>query len=188
MGVLIWVEITEINITSCPVTIYCFSHSSQRKLRKVLGIELAPLNIPLHRRLETLAIAHFASCFLLLGPFCFLLTVILLFTRLYWITLMSYAWLIYDRDTSSTGGRRINWVRRWGMWRHMANFFPGTVHIIVLIWPENEILHKAAVNKIKYLGKRYDGCLAICSGFWAHIRMWESLKFSWKNQSIKMKA
>ncbi|XP_072033450.1 2-acylglycerol O-acyltransferase 2-like [Amphiura filiformis] len=114
--------------------------SSQRKLRKVLGVELAPLSIPLHRRLETFAVSHFTFCFLLLGPLCILLTVILLFTRFYWVTLLSYAWLIYDRDISSQGGRRVNWCRRWQMWKHMANFFPARLHKTVDLDPSQNYL------------------------------------------------
>lgn len=98
------------------------------KPRKVLGMELAPLNIPLHRRLETIAISHFVFCFMALGLLCLQVTIILLFTRLYWVTLISYAWVIYDRQTPSRGGRRSNWMQRWAIWKHMAKFFPARLH------------------------------------------------------------
>ncbi|XP_071492732.1 2-acylglycerol O-acyltransferase 2-A-like [Diadema antillarum] len=96
---------------------------------KLLGLEMAPLSIPFHRRLETFAVLQWWFCFMFLG---FLSTSISLyiffFTSYYWLTLLLVAWIYYDRRTPFEGGRRSDWVRRWRIWVHMRNYFPVHLH------------------------------------------------------------
>ncbi|XP_067668805.1 2-acylglycerol O-acyltransferase 2-like isoform X2 [Haliotis asinina] len=91
---------------------------------KILGIEFAPLRIPLERRLQTVAVYQFTLSFLFLGFSCLFLAFYLLFTRFYYISLIYLVWYYYDRHQSTHGGRRVQWVRKWKMWKYFANFFP----------------------------------------------------------------
>lgn len=91
---------------------------------KVLGLELAPLRIPLERRLQTAAVLQWVLSFLFLGFACMFFFVLLVFTRFYWIPLAYVAWYMYDRGRHQRGGRRSEWIRRWSVWRHFCNYFP----------------------------------------------------------------
>lgn len=92
--------------------------------RKVLGVELAPLNVPLERRLQTLAVMHYIAVFLfipglVLGLFAYLLT-----TRAWWLVALYGAWLLYDWDTPKKGSWRVPAWRRAAVWRYLAAYFP----------------------------------------------------------------
>ncbi|XP_022098754.1 2-acylglycerol O-acyltransferase 1-like isoform X2 [Acanthaster planci] len=90
-----------------------------------MALKLAPLNIPLHRRLETLAVIQWWFSFLFLGLTSSLIFgYLFFFTSYYWVTLLAICWIIYDRKTPRRGGRRSDWLRRWRMWVYMKNFFP----------------------------------------------------------------
>ncbi|XP_038050284.1 2-acylglycerol O-acyltransferase 2-A-like [Patiria miniata] len=90
-----------------------------------MALEFAPLNIPFHRRLETLAVIQWWFTFLFLGlTSCIIFAYLFLFTSYYWVTLLAILWVIYDHKTPSRGGRRSGWLRRWKIWVHMRNFFP----------------------------------------------------------------
>ena len=91
---------------------------------KLLGIEFAPINIPLKRRLETFAVLQWTLSFFLMGVCSIAFLVGLLFTRFYWLTLIYIAWYVYDFDKPQTGGRRWHWVRRWCVWNHYRDYFP----------------------------------------------------------------
>lgn len=72
----------------------------------LLGIKFAPLNVPLERRLQTLAAAAWFITFALGGIICSTLAVYLFFfTRLNWLVLIYLLWWYYDRDTKNKGGR-----------------------------------------------------------------------------------
>ncbi|XP_075210781.1 2-acylglycerol O-acyltransferase 2-A-like [Lycorma delicatula] len=92
---------------------------------EVLGIKFAPLNVPLQRRLETLAAA---TWFILAGfgnPIGFITAIyLILYTKLCWILIIYCLWIIYDRDTRNKGGRRINWIRNWKLWYYYSRYFP----------------------------------------------------------------
>ena len=88
-------------------------------------MKLAPLRVPLHRRLETLAVMQWWFTFLFIGLSSTLIfTYIFFFTSYYWISLLMLTWIIYDRKTPRRGGRRSDWLRRWRVWVYMKNFFP----------------------------------------------------------------
>jgi hypothetical protein len=92
---------------------------------KILGIELAPLNIPFERRLQTLVVAAFVLIFLqCVSIFGFSLLISLLFTRFYWISLLYAVWYVLDRRTPYTGGRAVQSIRKWPMWRYFGDYFP----------------------------------------------------------------
>lgn len=107
---------------------------------KMLGVEIAPFRIPIHRRLETLAVLQWSMTFLLGGFGLVFLTIYLWFTSFYWLSLLTYTWLIWDRWTPSLGGRRFEAVRRWRLWQHMSNFFPVNLHKTVELDPKQNYL------------------------------------------------
>jgi hypothetical protein len=90
----------------------------------IMGVEFAPLLIPLRRRLETFAVFQWTLSFLFLGPACLSLMIILLFTQLYPVPLLYLVWYIYDWTTTERGGRRWLWVRNWKIWEYFRDFFP----------------------------------------------------------------
>lgn len=95
---------------------------------KFLGVEFAPVNIPFERRLQTLAVFQWVLSFLFLGFGCLLLSVYLLFTRFYFISLAYLVWYLADRKTSARGSRRILWVQRWKVWEYFRDYFP--IHLV----------------------------------------------------------
>ncbi|KAH9369566.1 hypothetical protein HPB48_020679 [Haemaphysalis longicornis] len=85
---------------------------------RFLRIEWAPLRLPLHRRLETLAALYYTFSFLAFGALSFLLLMyLLLCTRFYLLPALYFAWLFWDRDVCERGGRRSHWARCWTIWR-----------------------------------------------------------------------
>ncbi|XP_077988192.1 2-acylglycerol O-acyltransferase 2-like [Glandiceps talaboti] len=97
-------------------------------MTKILGIEFAPLNIPIHRRLEMLGVIKFVLSFMFLGFGCLFLSIYLvLYTKYYWVVLLYYGWMYYDRKTPSRGGRRHERFRRWVIWKYMRDYFPITL-------------------------------------------------------------
>lgn len=94
-------------------------------MTKFLGIEFAPLHIPLERRLQTTAVCIYVFIFLQGISFISLLTFTgLLFTRFYWISLLYAAWYVYDFRRPQQGGRASSTLRRWRLWKYVADFFP----------------------------------------------------------------
>lgn len=90
-----------------------------------LRIEWAPLRLPLHRRLETLAALYYTFSFLAFGALSFLLLMyLLLCTRFYLLPALYFAWLFWDRDVCERGGRRSHWARCWTIWRYFRDYFP----------------------------------------------------------------
>ena len=122
---------------------------------KILGIEFAPLIIPLGRRLQTFAVWQFTLSFMTLGFGFLFLFIYLIFTRFYFIPLSYLAWYIYDHKTSARGGRRIEWARNWRMWTHYCNYFPLKLHKTVDLDPAKNYIfacHPHGVMCISHFG------------------------------------
>ncbi|CAH1792021.1 unnamed protein product [Owenia fusiformis] len=121
-----------------------------------MGVDWVPLHrIPTPRRLQTLAVLQWSLLFILGPVICYLLFLyILLFTQFTYVPLFYLAWILYDRNTSSTGGRRINWVRKLKIWEYYRDYFP-----ITLIKTED-----LDPNKNYIFGYHPHGILA-CGGF-----------------------
>ncbi|KFO29875.1 Acyl-CoA wax alcohol acyltransferase 2, partial [Fukomys damarensis] len=49
---------------------------------------------------------------------------VLVFTSYWPVTVLIFIWLAFDWKTPEQGGRRLNWVRRWRLWRYYCNYFP----------------------------------------------------------------
>ncbi|VDD93065.1 unnamed protein product [Enterobius vermicularis] len=82
-------------------------------------IEFAPLNIPLERRLQTLAVVHYVFFFLIAPPLSIFLAIYLL-----WINILYGIWLYYDRDAPIRGYRRMKWFQGSVIWKYFADYFP----------------------------------------------------------------
>ena len=86
---------------------------------KILGIEFAPLRVPLQRRLQTYALLY-SWTELLTGPLGLLvLAYLILFTSHYLLPLIYLIWLIYDRETPEKGSHNCNGCTRARMQRIM---------------------------------------------------------------------
>jgi len=95
---------------------------------RLLHLHVAPISIPLHRRLETLAVFLWMTTFLFLGTSATCLLIYLFFyTEYWWMSLCYFCWYLGDRTVCNRGGRRMDWFRRAANWRHFANFFPVRV-------------------------------------------------------------
>ncbi|XP_041482471.1 2-acylglycerol O-acyltransferase 2-A-like [Lytechinus variegatus] len=106
-----------------------------------MGLELAPLRIPFHRRLETFAVLQWWFCFMFLGILSTVISLyLLLFTSYYWLVLLLAGWIFYDRHTPCRGGRRSDWIRRWRLWVHMRNYFPINLIKTAELDPEKNYL------------------------------------------------
>ncbi|XP_053603377.1 2-acylglycerol O-acyltransferase 2-A-like [Plodia interpunctella] len=96
-----------------------------RSLSDILGIQWAPLHVPLERRLQTLAVFcwfHFMTSF---GVFSSIYLFIKLLYSSYWYLAIAYSvWMLYDINTGQRGGRPRDWVRNWSWWRYHCNYFP----------------------------------------------------------------
>ncbi|XP_044757332.1 2-acylglycerol O-acyltransferase 1-like isoform X2 [Coccinella septempunctata] len=94
-----------------------------------LPIQFAPLNIPFKRRLETLSAASWIYSLAFAGFTCGLLTLyLILYTRLRWVAILYLIWIVKDRHTCDSGGRRSSYVRGWEWWMYFRNYFPIRLH------------------------------------------------------------
>ncbi|XP_072466906.1 2-acylglycerol O-acyltransferase 2-like [Notamacropus eugenii] len=87
-------------------------------------ISLAPLSVPLERWLQTLAVVQWITGFLALGIICPIIFIGLFFTRFWFISILYSAWWYLDRDTPRKGGRQIQILKRWRVWKYLADYFP----------------------------------------------------------------
>jgi hypothetical protein len=69
---------------------------------KLLGIDFAPLNVPLERRLQTLAVLYALTEYMF-GSLSYLIVFALLFTQYYYIPLLYFTWMYYDRHSCRQG-------------------------------------------------------------------------------------
>ncbi|KAG0416724.1 hypothetical protein HPB47_006170 [Ixodes persulcatus] len=99
-------------------------HSASSTMR-ALGVEFAPLNIPLKRRMQTLAVLFCAFLFFLNVVWgAALFAYLLFFTPFYFVPLLYTIWLVYDFKTPKRGGRPNGWVRRWLVWKYARDYYP----------------------------------------------------------------
>ncbi|XP_044756816.1 2-acylglycerol O-acyltransferase 1-like isoform X2 [Coccinella septempunctata] len=97
-----------------------------------MNIKFAPLNIPLERRLQTLAIVAYVIILILgVSTSIAISLYVLLYTEyVRWIYLGYLTWIFFDLNSRERGGRPKQWVRKWLWWKYLADYFP--VHFIKL--------------------------------------------------------
>ncbi|PNJ42590.1 acyl-CoA wax alcohol acyltransferase 1 [Pongo pygmaeus] len=92
--------------------------------------------------------SHFQSLMLLQWPLSYLaifwilqpLFIYLLFTSLWPLPALYFAWLFLDWKTPERGGRRSAWVRNWCVWTHIKDYFPITILKTKDLSPEHNYL------------------------------------------------
>ena len=99
-----------------------------RNMANILGIEFAPLSIPMYRRIQTLCALQWVLLFLFGGFGCLFLSIYLLFTKYYWIVLIYLVWYAYDRNTPELGGNAIKSIRHSRLWKYMRDYYPAELH------------------------------------------------------------
>ncbi|KIX06937.1 uncharacterized protein Z518_04913 [Rhinocladiella mackenziei CBS 650.93] len=99
----------------------------------------APLNVPLQRRLQTLAVLwHTTSIPLFLSLFFLLCAIPLAWPLL--IPYLIYTLLISEEATNGTLSRRSNWMRRSKFWSLFASYFPARLHRTVELEPTRKYI------------------------------------------------
>lgn len=83
-------------------------------------VRLAPLTVPLPRRLQTLVVALTASIFFL----CISLLIFCLLNPFTYPLLIPYFLWIATDSAPETGGRRSEWLRQRRIWGWMRDYFP----------------------------------------------------------------
>ncbi|KAK7598067.1 hypothetical protein V9T40_006302 [Parthenolecanium corni] len=102
-----------------------FPREKSSKACRILGVEFAPLSMPMERRLQTMALAFFFSSFMLtLFSIIPAFMYILIFTRFWYIPVLFAAWIFYDRNTPYQGGRKIYFLRNLRIWDYYRDYFP----------------------------------------------------------------
>ncbi|XP_022380215.1 diacylglycerol O-acyltransferase 2-like protein 6 [Enhydra lutris kenyoni] len=81
--------------------------------------------LDLQECLQTLSVVQWLPVYVFLGAIPILLIPYFLVFTKYWIlSVLALAWLAYDWNTHSQGGRRSAWVRNWTLWKYFQNYFP----------------------------------------------------------------
>ncbi|KAK0402772.1 hypothetical protein QR680_016521 [Steinernema hermaphroditum] len=113
----------------------------------------APLDVPLHRRIETLAVFYHVFTFLLLPVISLVLPFYLIFcTSFWWLVALYVAWFIYDYETPFKGSRRASWYRNLPLWTRFANFFPLKTVKTAELSPEHNYIVGSHPHGILSLG------------------------------------
>ncbi|XP_049644123.1 2-acylglycerol O-acyltransferase 3-like [Suncus etruscus] len=76
------------------------------------------------RCLNILGAYQYVITFLFMGPFFTFLTIFLLFTPLWSLSVLYGVWLIIDWDTPQRGGRSFKWIRKCVIWNYMRDYYP----------------------------------------------------------------
>lgn len=102
-----------------------FDFQQLRKVAKMPLVQFAPLRIPLHRRLETAAVALYYYSFYFGALVGALIIIGLFFTSFYPLALLYLAWAyLIDSGTPDHGGRRSAYVRKLRVWKYFRDYFP----------------------------------------------------------------
>ena len=73
---------------------------------------------------QTLAIFQFVMTFFFMGFSGLFLMLFLLFTDYYYIPIIYFGWYLLDRRVPYEGGRPVECVRSWRIWRWYRDYFP----------------------------------------------------------------
>ncbi|RWS24376.1 diacylglycerol O-acyltransferase-like protein [Leptotrombidium deliense] len=72
-------------------------------MSRFLGIDFAPIHLPLKRRLQTLAVFMVGTEFLFFGVWSTIFLILLLFTPFFLIPVAYFTWILYDKETYNKG-------------------------------------------------------------------------------------
>uniref|UniRef100_A0A914ZJQ4 diacylglycerol O-acyltransferase n=1 Tax=Parascaris univalens TaxID=6257 RepID=A0A914ZJQ4_PARUN len=109
-------------------------------MTRILGVEFAPLCIPIERRLQTLAMCYHLS-FTFVSPILVIILPIYLAFTCFWPLIPIYAiWMFYDRNSPHCGGYSTKWFRRQIIHKYMANYFPVSLHKTAELPPNHNYL------------------------------------------------
>uniref|UniRef100_A0A914CZ44 diacylglycerol O-acyltransferase n=1 Tax=Acrobeloides nanus TaxID=290746 RepID=A0A914CZ44_9BILA len=115
-------------------------------------VNWAPVNIPLARRLQTLAVLWYIIVFIV-EPFLVMwLSVVLVFTPLVPFVILYYVWYFYDKDTPKKGGRPNQWYRSLGFFKYYVDYFPISLVKTTELPPENNYIIGSHPHGIFCLG------------------------------------
>ncbi|XP_004922950.1 2-acylglycerol O-acyltransferase 2-A [Bombyx mori] len=95
-----------------------------RQVSKSAGIEWAPLDVPMHRRLQTLAVAAWVFLAIFGEGIMLYFFIKLLYSSFWWLAFLYAVWMMSDIGICHKGGRTVQWVRNWGWWNYFRDFFP----------------------------------------------------------------
>ncbi|XP_039099475.1 2-acylglycerol O-acyltransferase 3-like isoform X3 [Hyaena hyaena] len=74
--------------------------------------------------LEIIGAYQWVLTVLFLGPFFSILLLFLLFTPLWSLSVLYFAWFFLDWDTPNQGGRRLEFMRKWSIWKQLRDYYP----------------------------------------------------------------
>ncbi len=107
-------------------------------MAKYFGIDFIPLMLPLERRFQLIAVMIHILNFSVFPILSILVFLYLLLTQFWWMSVGYMAWMIYDimiKQTSATGGRRSEWLRKGPFMQHFRDYFPVTLEKTVDLDP-----------------------------------------------------
>ncbi|KAL4706787.1 hypothetical protein ACJJTC_018168 [Scirpophaga incertulas] len=98
--------------------------SGFKTISDTVGIEWAPMDVPIERRLQTLAATAW-MCLVLFGEgICIYLAIKLLYSDYWFLAILYMIAMLNDIDICHRGGRKFDWVRNWSLWRYYRDYFP----------------------------------------------------------------
>ncbi|XP_011878992.1 PREDICTED: diacylglycerol O-acyltransferase 2-like isoform X1 [Vollenhovia emeryi] len=124
---------------------------------KILGVKFVPLNVPLEKRLQTLAAATWVIVSAFGDAWGYLITAyLLLYTDITrYFLLLYFLWMYYDWDTCHRGGRTellTKVVRNNVFWRYFCNYFPLKLVKTVNLNPNKSYLFICVPHGILSMG------------------------------------
>ncbi|KAF5299235.1 hypothetical protein FQA39_LY02408 [Lamprigera yunnana] len=107
---------------------------------RIFGIKFVPINTPIERRLQTFASGLTFVTITFGGAVGVLIVSYFIFFTQYWLETVIYLlWIcIVDRNICDRGGRRIEWVRRWKLWKYVIDYFPISLKVASKFEPDPE--------------------------------------------------
>ncbi|RKP10232.1 diacylglycerol acyltransferase [Thamnocephalis sphaerospora] len=101
-----------------------------------MAIQLAPLNVPRKRRLQTLAVLLWIS----LVPICVSIFIYCCWRVSLWPFVTAYCTYLYFDVAPDHGARKVEWIRRLVIWRWFVQYFPIRLHKEVDLDPDRNYI------------------------------------------------
>ena len=114
----------------------------KRERKMVLGIEFAPLKIPLKRRLQTSAVILFICLFLLGHTVSWIILLAMALIPVFTPFAVAYLFWVFkwDKNTPFQGGRPFGCMKRWKAWEYFRDYFPISLRREVPLDPKGTYL------------------------------------------------